>query len=69
MEEEDSRSNTILLRMFWGFLYGGGGGSRLDYFTHFEPSHLKVGRKREIPEKKHLTTRKQNLACVTFDPS
>ena len=29
----------------------------------------KVGRKREIPEKSHLTTRKQNLACLTYDPS
>ena len=29
----------------------------------------KVGRKREIPKKKHLTTRKQNLACLTYDPS
>ena len=26
----------------------------------------KVGRKREIPEKKHLTTRTQNLACLTW---
>ena len=26
----------------------------------------KVGRKREIPEKKHLTTRKQNLACLMW---
>ena len=23
----------------------------------------------EIPEKNHLTTRKQNLACLTCDPS
>ena len=29
----------------------------------------KVRRKREIPEKNHLTTRKQNLACLTCDPS
>ena len=27
----------------------------------------KVGRKPEIPEKKHLTARKQNLACLTCD--
>ena len=27
----------------------------------------KVGWKREIPKKKHLTTRKQNLACLTCD--
>ena len=25
----------------------------------------KMGRKREIPEKNHMTTRKQNLACLT----
>ena len=31
-------------------------------------NHL-VGRKQVIPEKKHLTTRKQNLACLTYDPS
>ena len=29
----------------------------------------KVGRKREIPEKKHLTTHKHNLACLTCDQS
>ena len=29
----------------------------------------KVGRKRDIPEKKHLTTHKQNLACLTYDLS
>ena len=29
----------------------------------------KVGRKREIPEKNHLSTRKQNLACLTCDLS
>ena len=28
-----------------------------------------VGRKWEIPEKNHLTTRKQNLVCLTCDPS
>ena len=27
------------------------------------------GEKREIPEKKHLTCRKQNLACLICDPS
>ena len=26
-----------------------------------------VGRKREIPEQKHLTTHKENLACLTCD--
>ena len=29
----------------------------------------KLGRKRENPEKNHLTTHKQNLACLTCDPS
>ena len=29
----------------------------------------KVGRKWGIPEKTHLTTRKQKLACLTCDPS
>ena len=29
----------------------------------------KVGWKWEIPEKKHLTARKQNLACLRCDPS
>ena len=36
--------------------------ARQDYVTHFEPSQW------DIPEKKHLTTRKQNLACLTCDP-
>ena len=45
----------------------GGVMARQDYFTPFDPS--KVERKREIPKKKHLTTRKQNLACLTCDPS
>ena len=31
--------------------------------------NCKVGRKREIPEKNNLTTRKQNLACLTYDLS
>ena len=37
-----------------------------DSFTYFEPT-CKVGQKRKIPEKKHLT--KQNLACLKCDPS
>ena len=40
-----------------------------DYFTHFEPSQSLGGRKREIPEKNHLTTSKQNLAYLTCHPS
>ena len=36
-------------------------------FGIYGPSiNLKVGRKREIPKKNHLTTRKQNLACLTW---
>ena len=31
-------------------------------------ANRKMGRKREI-EKNHLTTRKQNLACLSGDPS
>ena len=31
--------------------------------------NCKMGRKRETSEKKHLTTRKQNLACLTYDLS
>ena len=31
--------------------------------------NCKIGRKREIPEKHHLTSHKQNLACLTVDPS
>ena len=40
-----------------------------DYFTHSKPSQSVGGAKREIPEKKHQTTRKQNLACLTCDLS
>ena len=43
--------------------------SRQDYFTHFEPSQSEGGQKLEILEKNHQTTRKQNLACLTCDPS
>ena len=28
-----------------------------------------VGRNRDIPEKYHMTPRKQNLACLTCDPN
>ena len=35
-------------------------------FTQFEPSQ--VERKQVIPEKNHLTARKQNLACLTMWP-
>ena len=38
-------------------------------FFHFEPSQSLDGTKTGDPEKKHLTTHKQNLACVTCHPS
>ena len=41
--------------------------ARHDYFTRLEPNQS-YG-KRGIPREKHLTTRKQNLACLTCDPS
>ena len=40
-----------------------------DNFTHLSQVSLKVERKWEIPEKKHLTTHKQNLACLTYGRS
>ena len=41
-----------------------------DYFTNFEQSQsLRWGENERSPRKKHLTTRKQNLACLTYDPS
>ena len=43
--------------------------ARQDYFTHFERSQTLGGAKMGDPRKKHLTTRKQNLACLTCDPS
>ena len=36
-----------------------------DYFTHFEPSQSLDGAKTGDPREHHLTTRKQNLACLT----
>ena len=52
----------------WFFFYLGLK-ARQDYFTHLEPSQSKGGAKMEIPEQNHLTTRKHNLACLTYDPS
>ena len=40
--------------------------ARQDYFTHLSRANRKVVQKREIPEK---NTHKQNLACLTCDPS
>ena len=42
--------------------------ARQDYFI-LSRFNRKIGRKREIPENNHLTTRKQNLACLTCDLS
>ena len=42
------------------------------YLTHFEPSQLlglRRGKKTRDRQEKHLITRKQNLACLTCDPS
>ena len=43
--------------------------ARQDFFTHFRPSQLIGGTKTGSPEKNRLITRKQNLACLTYDPS
>ena len=42
---------------------------RQDYFTHFEPSQSLGGAKTGDPRQNHLTTCKQNLSCLTCDPS
>ena len=42
--------------------------ARQDYFI-LSRFNRKMGWKREIPENNHSTTRKQNLACLTCDPS
>ena len=55
---------VVFLLLFCVCVCGGGGG-----LTHFEPSQSLGGGKREIPEKNLLTARKQNLACLTCDPS
>ena len=39
------------------------------YFTHFEPIQSLVGAKTGEPQEKHLTTRKQNMSCLTYHPS
>ena len=50
----------IILFFFYLFFFNLGFTTCQDYFTHFE-----MGQKWEIPEKNHLTTCKQNLACLT----
>ena len=51
------------------FLFYLGFTARQNYFIHFEPSQSLGGAKLQIPKKKHLTTCKQNMACLTCDPS
>ena len=55
------------------FFFGGGGsGGGWGGVTNsliLSRVNLKVVPKRGIPEKNHLTTCKQNLACLTCDPS
>ena len=42
---------------------------RQDYFTHFEQSQSLGGAITGDPREKQLTTRKQNLAYLTCDPT
>ena len=53
---------SFLLIFWWG------GGLRPVKIISFILSRVihKVGWKREIPDKNHLTTRKQNLSCLTW---
>ena len=51
-------TNSLIFKIFI-FLFGFT--AHQDFFTHFEPSQSLLGQRREIPEKNHLTTRKQNL--------
>ena len=51
------------------FFFDLGFTARQDYFTHFEPSQSKGEggvQKQEMLEKNHVTTRRQNLACLTW---
>ena len=56
--------NTLMIlssdRQVW-FYFDLGFTASQDYFTILSRVNRKVGLKREIPEKKHLTTRKQNM--------
>ena len=61
------RNYALNSSTFFSFC-GAGFTAHQDCFTHFEPSQLLMGQKREIPEKKHLTARKQNFLCLTYDP-
>ena len=54
-----------MLDMFFGEGIGLGGVTTYqDYYTHFELSQSMVGAKAGDSEKRHLTTRKQNFACL-----
>ena len=56
--------NTDFFFFYLGFM------ARQDYFIHFEPSQSLGGRIWRSPGmKKHMTTRKQNLTCLTCDQS
>ena len=46
----------MMMMMMFDFFLVFGFTARQNYFTHVDPVNHKVGRKREIPEKKHLTT-------------
>ena len=54
-----------IIFFFWFGFYGP---SRL-FHSFWAESNDRWGEKREIHEKKHMTTHKQNLACLTCDPS
>ena len=56
---------TLLINLFWIWVL------RHVKVISFILSRIncKAGRKREVAEKTHLTTRKQNLSCLTCDPS
>ena len=52
----------LFIFLFFIFLFFFGGGGAGGYkFANFEPSQFKVGPKRGIPEKNHLTTCKAEL--------
>ena len=58
----------VLSRQWITFLFGFYDLSRL-FHPFWAETIVRWGQKREIPKKTHLTTRKQNLACLTCDPS
>ena len=74
-----SPDGSILIFFFVLFFFflcwrrgaSGGWGYCPSRFFHsfWAESIVRLRRKREIPEKNHLTTCRQNLACLTCDPS